>query len=111
MHTGPHHQNLRKRIYRNLERYPHPNKWVKALDFAVYVAGFLGPALSIPQLYLIYGTGQSAGISSFTFGGLALLNIPWVLYGIIHKEPVIQTTYTLWFLVNSAIAIGAILYR
>ncbi len=98
-------------MYKNLEAYSHPTFAVKVLDTVVYLAGMLGPAFTVPQLYLIYGTGQVTGVSPITWGAYALLNIPWILYGIVHKEPVIQMTYTLWFIVNSAVVIGVFLYQ
>jgi uncharacterized protein with PQ loop repeat len=111
MQSGPHHQHVRKRLYKNLESYPHTAFWVKVLDTVVYGAGILGPAFTIPQLYLIYGEGQVAGVSIVTWSFYALLNIPWIIYGIVHKEPVIRMTYTLWFLVNSAVVVGVLMYQ
>ncbi len=107
---GEHHSHIRKRLYKNSEPFPHPRLWVRILDRVVYVAGFLGPAMTMPQLYLIYGTGDASGVSSLSWGAYMILNVPWILYGVVHKERVITFTYTLWFFVNGAVAFGALWY-
>ena len=105
-----HHRHIRERIYKNLEPFPHPDSFKRALDLMVYVAGVLGPIFGIPQIYTIYVHKNAAGVSAFSWGMFALFNIVWILYGIVHRERVITVTYSLWFVVNSLVAIGAIIY-
>lgn len=109
MGLGTHHRHLRSRLYRNLEQFPHSKRSVRILDAIVYVAGFLGPAFTLPQIYLVYVVGNIEGISIITWGAYALLNIPWIFYGLVHREPVITFTYTLWFVVNTAVVVGVLL--
>ena len=105
-----HHQSLRRRMYKNLEPFPHPTALKRFLDRIIFVVGFLGPAFTIPQLWLIYGLHETAGVSVLSWGSYAAFNIVWILYGIVHKENAITFTYTLWFIVNSLVAVGALLY-
>lgn len=110
MRSGLHHPHVRKRIYTNLEKYPHPNYLVRTLDVTVYAVGILGPILTLPQIYLIYIGHQAAGVSVISWAAYAAFDVPWVLYGIVHRERVIVASYTLWFVVNTAVAVGAMLY-
>lgn len=101
---------MRKRVSKNLEPYPARSSWKRALDVMIIFIGVIGPLLTIPQILLIYGDQQAAGVSAISWFGWATLNIPWILYGIAHKEPPIVMTYCLWFLTNNIVAIGALLY-
>ena len=107
---GRHHLHIRKRIYQNLEKLPHPNSWVRLLDRTVYAVGFLGPAMTIPQIYLIFSTHNAVGVSVVSWAAYAAFDVPWVLYGLVHKEPVLVFTYSLWFVVNIIVAFGALMY-
>lgn len=110
MHSALHHQHLRKRIYENLEAYPHPNWFKRFLDKLIFVIGILGPLFTLPQVYTIYVHKNASGVSAFTWVTLFLFSTVWIAYGIAHKEKVIIITYTLWFFINGMIALGAILY-
>jgi len=80
------------------------------LDKLIFVAGVVGPVLSIPQIVLIYSNKDASDISAVSWFGWAALNIVWILYGLVHKEPPIVMTYTFWFIINLTVAFGAILY-
>ena len=80
------------------------------LDKLIFVAGVVGPVLSIPQIILIYSNKDASDISAVSWFGWAALNIVWILYGLAHKEPPIVMTYTFWFVINLTVAFGAILY-
>ena len=44
-----HHFHVRKRVHKNLEKYPHPDKWKNFLDrFIIFIAMF-GPIMTLPQ--------------------------------------------------------------
>ena len=104
------HLHLRKRVTKNLEPYPARSSWKRLLDRLIFVAGVVGPLLSIPQIVLIYSNKDATDISAATWFGWAALNIVWILYGLVHKEPPIVVTYLFWFIVNLTVALGAILY-
>lgn len=110
MTLGRHHQHLRRRLYKNLEPYPHPKFWTRLLDRLIFVVGFASPAFTLPQLYQIYVLHNAAGVSSLTWGAYAFFDIPWILYGLVHKEAPITFTYTLWLFANALVAIGALVF-
>jgi|SRR3989344_7237364 len=105
-----HHLHLRKRISKGLEPYPARSSGKRILDKIVLAAGIIGPAMSIPQIVLIYSTKNASGIEPISWVSWAILNIPWILYGLAHKEPPIVMTYSLWLVCNMLIFIGGILY-
>jgi uncharacterized protein with PQ loop repeat len=107
---GIHHLHRRKRVHQNLERFPHENKWINRLDRFLLIVAVVGPVMSIPQIYKIYSTKTAAGVSGLSFGLFAVFNIPWIIYGIVHKEKPIVIAYILWFISNTAIVAGTFLY-
>jgi uncharacterized protein with PQ loop repeat len=80
------------------------------LDAVVYVVGIVGPIMILPQIWLIYSTHNAAGVSAVSWFGWAVADIPWILYGLVHKERPIVIAYTLWCIGQLVVAIGAILY-
>ncbi len=104
------HLHLRKRITKNLEPYPARTALKRLLDKIVYGVGIIGPVMTIPQILLIYGGRDASGVAPESWFMWALLDIPWILYGLAHKEWPIVVTYTLWFVCNTVVFVGAILY-
>jgi uncharacterized protein with PQ loop repeat len=105
------HLYVRKRGKKSSEPFPARTFWMRLLDTVVIVAGVVGPLMTIPQILLIYGAHNAADVSPLTWFGYATLDIPWIVYGIAHREWPIISTYWLWFVMNLAVGIGAILYR
>jgi len=108
---GMYHLHVRKRGKKNLEPIPARTFWMRFLDSVVFTAGVIGPLMTLPQILLIYSTHDASGISMLTWFGWALLDVPWIIYGIAHREAPIALTYALWFTMNITVAIGAVLYR
>lgn len=67
--------------------------------------------MTFPQIWNIYYLHSAAGVSAFSWFAFGILDVPFVLYGVIHRNQVIITTYILWLIVNFAVAFGAILYQ
>lgn len=110
MSIGRHHQSLRRRLYKNLEPYPHPKRLTRMLDRLVFAVGFISPMFTLPQLYVIYAGHTAAGVSPLTWGAYALFDIPWIVYGFVHKERPIVFAYTLWLTVNTLVCVGALVF-
>ncbi len=101
-----HHYAVRRR----LEPYPSSHLWLRLLDRLVYVVGVIGPVMTLPQIYLIFSTHNASGVSAVSWLAWAILDIPWILYGLAHKERPIVLTYFLWLVCNLVVFVGAILY-
>ena len=105
-----HHRHVRKRMYENLEQFPHPDFFKRMFDRLIYVVGFLGPIFVIPQIYLIYANHNATGVSALSWTVFALFDTVWISYGLLHKERILVFAYTLWLIANTTVAIGAVLY-
>lgn len=107
---GLHHLHIRKRVRNGLEPFPARTAWKRYLDRLVFAVGVVGPLASIPQVLKIYLTHNAGGISVISWGTLALFDIPWIAYGLVHRERPIALTYSLWFIINILVTIGATMY-
>ena len=101
---------LHHHIHNRREPYPARSWSLRLLDRTIYVAGVVGPLMTIPQLIKIYAFHDAAGVSLLTWGAYALLDLPWILYGVAHKLRPITLTYVLWFTFNSLVCLGVLLY-
>jgi len=104
------HLHLHKRMKRATEPYPAQSSLKGLLDTVVYAAGIIGPIMALPQVLLVYVGQDATGLSPITWFGWAVLDIPWIIYGLVHKERPIMITYTLWMVINLSVAIGAVIY-
>ena len=93
-----------------MEPYPARQLRLIILDGIVLVVGILGPLSALPQVLKILVLQNATGVSVISWGLGALFDIPWILYGIVHKERPIVIAYTLWFFMNIAVTIGALMY-
>jgi uncharacterized protein with PQ loop repeat len=103
-----HHVSTRKRAV--LAGYPHPRWWGRFLDRAVLVAGIAGPLMVIPQIVKIYGMQDASGVSALSWFAFAFFDVPFIVYGLVHRDTPIIVTYILFFIMNITVVIGALLY-
>jgi uncharacterized protein with PQ loop repeat len=104
------HHHLHKRKRQRLKNYPHPNKWITFLDKFILLIAVLGPVMNLPQVIKIYYFQTAAGVSALTFFLLCIMNIPWLIYGFVHKDKPIIISSVLWIISNIVVMAGAILY-
>ena len=90
--------------------FPASSFKIRLLDKTVYAAGFISLAMMFPQLKLIYTEKIATGLEPMTWQTLSLMDIPWIIYGFVHKEKPLVFIYTSWFIINALIFIGAVLY-
>jgi uncharacterized protein with PQ loop repeat len=100
----------RKRAYAKPGMFPHPKKWIRFLDRFLLVVAVIGPLSALPQIFKIYFLKSAGDISLITWSFWAAGNLPWILYGIVHKEKPIIIAYSLWFITNMIIIIGVLIY-
>jgi uncharacterized protein with PQ loop repeat len=93
-----------------LKEYPHSKKWIRFLDKFLLVVAVVGPLLVLPQILKIYVGQNASGVSALSWGLLALFNIPWIVYGVVHKDKPITLGYSIWFVVNIIVVVGALIY-
>lgn len=97
------------------EHEHHPEKlrktpYVVLLDKVTMVIGIAGPFVVVPQIYSLFSTRSAAGVSLFTWILMVVVNFPWVLYGIAHKEKSILISFVLWEIMNMSVVVGILLY-
>lgn len=105
-----HHLHLRKRIHKNLEKYPHKQKDKQILDIIVYIAGILGPFMTLPQIWKIYIEQNAAGVSLLSWISYTIIAGIWVWYGLVHKEKPILISNLIWIFMDFAVVFGILLY-
>ncbi len=108
---GLQHYEIRKRIYKKHEQYPHPDKWKRLIDNVIYPIGIISPIVSFPQLLEVWVSKNVSGLSLFTWTSWAFFDIFWLIYGIAHKQKPIIITYAMWLMVNLGVVVGIIIYR
>jgi uncharacterized protein with PQ loop repeat len=104
-----HHLHTKERIV-EIRQPLFESKWLKILDKVALVVGVLGPICTLPQIYNIWILHAASGVSVFSWGSYALFNTVLLFYGIAHQVKLMIIMYSLWFLVNLAVAIGAFIY-
>ncbi len=108
--TGLHHFHKRVRKHEKLEPYPHPNKFKRFMDKAIFVVGIFGPLMTIPQVMKVWLNKNVSGISPITWSAFIFIASFWLCYGILHKEKPIIITQSLWFTMHLSILAGVIIY-
>lgn len=105
-----HHAHIRKRMYKHLEEYPHPNLFKRFLDKSIFIIGVLGPIMTIPQVVQIWFAQNAAGVSLLSWISYFVFAGFWLTYGIVHKEEPIILSNVLALLVNGVVVVGVVLY-
>lgn len=107
---GLYHIQRRKRIHEQHEKFPHPNKWIRLLDNIVLVVGIIGPAMTIPQVLKIWLEQNAAGVSLISWSAYLILDLVWLLYGLVHKVKPIIISYLVWFILEVFLIAGILKY-
>jgi len=107
---GLHHFQRRKRIHLKKEKYPHPNKFKRAIDKLIIMVGLLAAIMTLPQLGKIWIQKNASGVSLISWIAYLITAIFWVIYGGLHKEKPLVLIYAVWIFLDIFIIIGIILY-
>jgi uncharacterized protein with PQ loop repeat len=81
------------------------------LDKTTFVAGIIGPFTVLPQIYSIFSSRSAQGVSLATWVLIFFVTLPWILYGVAHRDKSIIVSFTLWEVVNLAVVAGVLIYR
>lgn len=110
MNEGLHHLHTRKRIYKNLEKFPSPSRGRRAFDYLMLGIAFFGPLALTPQIVQIYQTKDVSSLVLSTWVLLASFNFLWFTYGILHKDSPIAVASLTAGILNSAGVFGIFMY-
>lgn len=86
------------------------SRYVVVLDKVTFIAGVVGPFTVLPQAYEIFSTHSAAGVSLTSWSLIFLVTLPWVFYGMAHKDRSIIVSFILWEVMNALVVIGVLLY-
>ncbi len=106
-----HHVHIRKRIYKNLEKYPNPRFFKRVLDYVMYFVAVAAPLALLPQVLQLFETRDVSSLSLPTWTLLCCINLIWTLYGLVHKEVPITIANGLMAILNGTVVYGILLYR
>jgi len=107
---GFRHLRKRARIAQGLEPFPARGAWKRFLDYLMYGVGIAAPIALLPQIFQIYETKNTAGISLLTWVLLTVLNTLWALYGAVHKDKQLFFANALIVLFDLVIVFGILVY-
>jgi uncharacterized protein with PQ loop repeat len=105
-YLGLRHKSERKSKVKPLGQ----SKYITFLDKLTFVVGVIGPFTVLPQIYGIFSTRSANGVSLATWLLIFIVTLPWILYGVAHKDKSIIVSFTLWEVANLAVVIGVLLY-
>lgn len=105
-----HHIHQRKRNVIQTDEYVHPRNYIKVLDKTCIFFSVLMPATTIPQIYKIYSSQDVTGVSLSMWVLYSIGVIPFLLYGIVHKEKPLVILNILWLIAQVVIITGIVIY-
>jgi len=107
---GRHHLNSRKRLYKNLDIFPHKDKLKNFVDRLIYIMATIMPVFTLTQVFKIWYYQNAAGVSLIAWSAYFLATVVWLSYGILHKEKPIIYSNAIAMVVNFVIVLGIIFY-
>ncbi len=108
---GLRHIHLRKRKHhKNMKKYPNKDPKIKRLDDSMLIIGSLAPMFTLPQIIHIFTTKNVSGLAWPTYLLIALTNMAWIAYGIVHKDRQIISANVLFLSANSIILTSIFIY-
>ena len=91
----------------------HPHHKIKrdgVIDDLALFAGIISPAATLPQIYLVYSTQSSVGVSLFMWTAYNVVSAILLMYGIRHKLKPIIISQILWLIVQTPMMIAVFLF-
>ena len=78
----------------------------KLIDKSIYVIGLLSVAANVPQLWDIWVSKNTSGVSLISWVGFFVGSIFWFGYGLLHQELPIMMVNGLLIFVQAGIVVG-----
>jgi uncharacterized protein with PQ loop repeat len=76
----------------------------------VMILSVIGPITTIPQIYKVWFGGDANGVSETTWLFYVINSVIWLVYGLQIKNKPIIISSSLWVLMDTAVALGVIIY-
>lgn len=104
------YHNIRKRIYKRRDMFPHPDTFVRNFDRYIYFVVMAAPLTNIPQLLRVWVEKDASGVSPISWFFFSWISLSWLIYGHLHKDRNILIMNAALMVMQVAIAIGALVY-
>ena len=101
MHTPKHRRKLI--LATNAER--------RLIEKIIYLAAFLYPLTTLPQIIQIFSTQNAHSVSLLTWVLYMFFTFVFLLYALVEKLKPLIIEYILWLAVEAAVVVGILLYR
>ena len=107
-HLGMKHKHERRgRILAPLRRR---SRYIVFLDKLTFAAGVVGPFTVLPQIFQIFTTHSATDVSLTAWSLIFIVTLPWIFYGVAHKDRSIIVSFILWEVANALVVAGVLLY-
>lgn len=80
-------------------------------DGSMYFVALLTPALTVPQLLLIWLDHKTDGVSSLTWGAYAVASGLWLIYALVRRQRQLILSQVLLFVLDFAVVVGIFAFR
>jgi len=97
-------------VTEGLEPFPARTPLMRAFDYLMYGVGFAAPLALLPQIFQIFSTKSSEGVSLTTWSLLLVSSSLWTTYAIVHKDKHLIFANSLMFVFHVVVVIGLVLY-
>ncbi len=110
MRNGTHHIHKRKRIHHLKHEFPSPDPRIRFLDNVCIVVGVIAPLTALTQIHKIWVLKNAIGVSLITWLACAILAVPMLIYGIVHRATPIIVLNILWIVMDTLVVAGVLMY-
>lgn len=80
------------------------------IDRLILVVAIIEPVLTLPQAITIFRNHNASGVSILTWLGFNFMVLIWLWYALVHKDRIVLLYQGLFFIFNTVVIFGAILY-
>ncbi|MCR4325227.1 MAG: hypothetical protein NUV59_00255 [Patescibacteria group bacterium] len=109
-----HHFGMRHKVLRREGEAPHEaprrSRYIVALDKVTFVAGIIGPFTALTQVLEIFAKGTAEGVSLAFWVLIFMVTLPWIFYGIAHRDASILVHFLLWEVMNVLVIISILTF-
>lgn len=82
----------------------------KQIDWLMWLAGFVGPISTIPQIFIIYTNQSATDISMVSWLLYASTTVVFLMYSVIHNLKPLIINSILWMAADLAVIVGIMIY-
>lgn len=76
------------------------------IDTLAFLVGVIQPFATLPQIWLVYSTGDTASVSFFMWTAYNIASVVMLFYGLKYKLPPIVWSNILWLVVQTPMMVS-----